>query len=79
VYLKIQAQYYKGQMSYRILNISPGPASGFGPATESEHLHLLELCAGSHRISDAASEYGLNALPMDVSCIRISKETEPSR
>lgn len=39
---------------------------GFGPTREDEKLHLLELCAGSHRLTDSALEFGLSALALDV-------------
>lgn len=43
-----------------------GPPLGFGEVDQKMHLHFLELCAGSHRLSDVAMEYRLRALAMDV-------------
>ena len=43
-----------------------GPPLGFGEIDEMMHLHFLELCAGSHRLSDVAAEFNLRALAMDV-------------
>ena len=39
---------------------------GFGPTREDEKLHLVELCAGSHRLTDSALEFGLAAMAFDV-------------
>lgn len=39
---------------------------GFGEPSHGERLHFLELCAGAHRLTDTACEFGLNALAMDV-------------
>ena len=39
--------------------------SDFGAVPDDKQLHFLELCAGSHRLTDVAGEYGLSALAMD--------------
>ncbi len=36
-----------------------------------EHLHFLELCAGSHRLTDVALEFGMRALAMDASHLQL--------
>ena len=33
---------------------------------DADKLHLLEVCAGSHRLTDTALEYGLQAVALDV-------------
>ena len=51
------------------VQISPKPmrsGQGFGPPREDEKLHLVELCAGSHRLTYSAVEFGLSALALDV-------------
>ena len=48
-----------------------GPDLGFGEVDQKMHLHFLELCAGSHRLSDVAMEYKLRALAMDVSRFQV--------
>lgn len=39
--------------------------SGLGEPSHDERLHFLELCAGSHRMTDCMLEYGLFAHAMD--------------
>lgn len=62
------ASHMEIKCNYDVTKIEPPTnQQGYGPAEDAgPPLHLLELCAGKHRITDAAVEYGLSALPMDV-------------
>lgn len=40
--------------------------SGYGVTPAENQLQFLEICAGSHRITDAGQEYGIRGLAMDV-------------
>lgn len=44
---------------------------GFGDVTADQQLHFLEICAGSHRLTDSAIEHGMNAHAMDVALVKI--------
>lgn len=52
-----------GYLPWKIIPTAP-QHWGFGDPDAP--LHVLELCAGAHRITDVALEYGLCALAMDV-------------
>lgn len=43
--------------------------SGYGVVDEENHLHFLEICAGSHRLTDCALDLGLKAHAMDDPCL----------
>ena len=50
--------------------------SGFGDVDDiGPGLHLVELCAGSHRLSTIALEYHLKSLAMDASNLRLFWES----
>lgn len=49
---------------------------GLGDVTEEQQLHFLEICAGSHRLTDAAIEHGMNAHAIDVSLLKIVNYTK---
>lgn len=40
-------------------------SQGYGEIADDEGLMLLEVCAGVHRITSAAQEFGMSALAMD--------------
>lgn len=43
------------------------PCRGYGDTPRQQGLHFLELCAGSHHLTDVALEFGLQAHAMDAS------------
>lgn len=43
--------------------------SGYGVVDEGNHLQFLEICAGSHRLTDCALDLGLKAHAMDDPCL----------
>ena len=58
--------YISSTHDYIILHRKSAALSGLDVPDETEKLQFLELCAGSHRLTDAALEYGYSALAMDV-------------
>jgi hypothetical protein len=40
-------------------------SSGYGETPQENRLDFLEICAGSHRLVDAAGEYGMRATALD--------------
>ena len=41
-------------------------ARGFGTTDDDRALHFVEVCAGSHRLTDAALDCGLKGHALDV-------------
>ena len=62
-YVQYHVKEWRG--TYR-LHRKFAPLSGLDVPDQGEHLHFLELCAGAHRLTDAATDYGYSALAMDV-------------
>ena len=40
-------------------------SSGYGETEQDNRLDVLEVCAGSHRLADAAAEYGMRSTALD--------------